>query len=222
MLQKLEMEWGELEQELEGEILSELEGELEQEWESVVRMPPLRVTVRPFRILDRFQHDRSSLMPFHMPIILRIARHVVARWGSGLPITMIRLVGHTDTTGSASYNLGLGKRRALAVQAALIREIDRLKPGLSKRIRFVVQSLGESRPRVRFAKTPAERSRNRRVGLFLTAGPAPPKPRPADPGLAICLRECRREFERCRETRPLVQCRRALKRCERECRGIPV
>jgi glutamyl endopeptidase len=118
------------------------------------------------RVLDQFGFDQAALRPFHHALIDRLAREVVARQRSSRPVRAIVLVGHTDASGAAAYNVGLGQRRAQAVQAALRSAIERLSPGLTRRIRFVVQSLGGQRP-VADNRTPAGRARNRRVQVFL-------------------------------------------------------
>ncbi len=42
-----------------------------------------------------------------------------------------------------------------------------------------------------------------------------------DPGLAECLRRCQQEFDR-NTTLPFNDRQRALRRCQRQCRGVPV
>jgi outer membrane protein OmpA-like peptidoglycan-associated protein len=146
--------------------------ELEMEFEGggTITMPPITITVRPFAVLDRFEFDKSAIRPFHVPIIQRIARRILAG-----RIRDVRLVGHADSRGPASYNLALGTRRAEAVRAALVRELERLRRGSSAGVRFTVQSLGETRPAVSNT-TPTGRALNRRVQVFLTGGAPPPGP----------------------------------------------
>ncbi len=130
-------------------------------------LPPAVITVRPVAVLHRFEFDKSTVQPFHLPLIEGLARRLVASSRSGRPIRTVRLVGHADSRGSASYNQALGQRRALAVRARLMAAVDRLQPGLSRRINFVPQSLGESRP-VAPSNTPEGRARNRRVQVFFS------------------------------------------------------
>jgi outer membrane protein OmpA-like peptidoglycan-associated protein len=146
------------------------QAESEREVRSPVRplvMPPLVVTVRPLRTLDRFEFNRDTLRPFHLPLIGHVGTHVVGSWRKGRPIRTIRVVGHTDSTGQAPYNLVLGRRRALAVSRRLKMVIDRLSPGLSQRLRIIPQSLGATRS-VAGNRTPAERALNRRVEVFVS------------------------------------------------------
>ena len=66
--------------------------------------PPTTIRVQPFFVLDRFLHNQARLMPFHTPMIDRLASHVVASWRTPQPVRTIRLVGHTDPTGREAYN----------------------------------------------------------------------------------------------------------------------
>ena len=149
------------------------------------RIPvPPAARVRPFVALDRFEFDRALLMPFHLPMIHRVAQQAVASWQTSSPIRTIRLFGHTDQVGPESYNVNLGQQRALAVQARLVQEIERLKPGLSRQIKIVVQSLGKTRPATSDPSA-SGRARNRRVDVFLsTFAPQQPGQAPAGPSPA--------------------------------------
>ena len=132
--------------------------------------PPVRprppVPLRPPRILDRFQFDRPGVQPHHRPIIQEIARTVVGSAGSPRAIHTVRLIGHADSSGSDAYNLNLGQQRAVAVQRELTSAIDRLRPGHSRRVSMVTQTLGEARP-IAPNTTPEGRGRNRRVEVTL-------------------------------------------------------
>jgi outer membrane protein OmpA-like peptidoglycan-associated protein len=193
-----EFEWeGEEESEWEGEWEGEYEGEYEGEWEleseweaagvmkqprpprggPVVRprprrpttLPPITIRVRPAVVLRNFPHDRTTISPVNQRLIELAARRIVASWRTpgGRRVRSVRLVGHADSSGPAAYNLNLGRRRAQAVRTRLMRAVERLRPGLSRRIRFIPQTLGETRPEVPNT-TPAGRSRNRRVQIFLS------------------------------------------------------
>src|SRR5215475_13191062 len=135
---------------------TELEGEIRSPRRPLV-MPPLTVTVRPLRTLDRFEFNRDTLRPFHMPLIRHVATHVLGSWRKGRPIRTIRVVGHTDSTGRAPYNLDLGRRRAVAVSRRLRTMIERLSPRLSRRLRIIPQSLGATRA-VAGNRTPRQRA----------------------------------------------------------------
>lgn len=129
--------------------------------------PPVRPPTRPItRILDRFQFDRPGVQPHHRPIIEEMARIVAGSAGTPRAIHTIRLVGHADSSGADQYNLKLGQQRATAVQQELAAAIDRLRPGLSRTLSFVAQSLGEANP-IADNTTPEGRARNRRVEVTL-------------------------------------------------------
>ena len=79
---------------------------------------------------------------------------------------MIRLIGHTDSTGTEKYNVGLGDRRANTVAAVLQ---DKLK-GLSGRTKVVVEtSPGETDPTAD-NRTAEGQGLNRRVEVFIKTG----------------------------------------------------
>jgi outer membrane protein OmpA-like peptidoglycan-associated protein len=145
--------------------------------------PPTTIRVQPFFVLDRFLHNQARLMPFHTPMIDRLASHVVASWRTPQPVRTIRLVGHTDPTGREAYNLALGLRRAQAIRSELMAAIERLSPGLTQQMNIIPQSLGETRP-VRTDQTAEGRARNRRVVVFLSSvgtAPTPPGSGPTPP-----------------------------------------
>jgi OmpA family len=164
-----------------GERAGVTTGGLRQRQTMVFR--PTTIRVQPFLVLDRFLHNQARLMPFHTPMIDRLASHVVASWRTPQPLRTIRLVGHTDPTGREGYNLALGLRRAQAIRSGLIAAIERLSPGLTQQMNIMPQSLGETRP-VRTDPTPEGRARNRRVVVFLSSvgtAPTPPGSGPTPP-----------------------------------------
>jgi outer membrane protein OmpA-like peptidoglycan-associated protein len=147
--------------------------------------PPLStVAGRPFQVLGAFDYDRYSLTTDHVAIIDGIACHVVASSRTPWPIRTVRLIGHTDITGSAAYDYQLGRKRAEEVQKALTNAIERMRPGFAKNIRFSLQSFGKDAP-IAYNSAPSCRAINRRVEVFLGAivpgVPRPPAPRPAPP-----------------------------------------
>ncbi|MGR3493726.1 OmpA family protein [Citreimonas sp.] len=75
------------------------------------------------------------------------------------PDTSVQVIGHTDNTGSASYNLDLSQRRASAVSSVLVSE------GVSSaRIRTIGR--GEDQP-IASNLTPEGRAQNRRVEIVI-------------------------------------------------------
>jgi outer membrane protein OmpA-like peptidoglycan-associated protein len=73
--------------------------------------------------------------------------------------TVVEVAGHTDSTGSDSYNQQLSERRANAVSAYL-----RTRQVLGDRI--IAVGMGEARP-IASNDTPDGRQQNRRVELTL-------------------------------------------------------
>jgi outer membrane protein OmpA-like peptidoglycan-associated protein len=74
---------------------------------------PVAAAPEPVRVL--FDTGKSNLRPEAQQTIAGVAATV-----RGNPAARITVVGKTDTVGSSPYNLGLSKRRASAVQSALL------------------------------------------------------------------------------------------------------
>ena len=62
-----------------------------------------------------FDVDRSTVRPDARETLQLVALFVTSH-----PATAVSLIGHADTTGASSYNLGLGQRRADAVKSFLL------------------------------------------------------------------------------------------------------
>lgn len=146
----------------------ELEVDLESESENEVVAEQFAgaATPRPSLVLDRFGFDQFVVSPQHHILIQRLANLIVRRSASRYPVRQITIVGHTDSRGSATYNVALGQRRADAVRNLLVATIERLRPGLVQQIHIQTGSLGVARPVVP-STTPDGRARNRRVEIFL-------------------------------------------------------
>ncbi|MFZ7110860.1 MAG: OmpA family protein [Desulfatiglandales bacterium] len=99
-----------------------------------------------------FGTDSAQINPGLMPEIQRIAR-IMAEY----PQTLIRVEGHTDSTGTAAYNMKLGQRRADAVRDLLIQN------GVAPE-RMEAVSFGEDQP-IADNTTPEGRQLNRRVEI---------------------------------------------------------
>ena len=93
--------------------LSELEGEFD------VTVERLETAIR-FDMPVYFAFDKADLRPEDLPVLDRFAGVV----GEYYPEALLTIEGFTDPTGSAAYNLELGKRRAEAVQKYLIESED--------------------------------------------------------------------------------------------------
>jgi len=142
----------------------------------------------PFLTLDNFVHGASTLTKPLSDKVRFLAGAVDASWNSPKPIVEIRLVGHTDDTGSEKFNVGLGDKRAQAVQAELAKF-----PGVANRVAVIVNpSPGETQP-TETNKTLKGMGLNRRVEVFVIFGAhpvPPPPPPPPTPPPCIDPRKC--------------------------------
>jgi OOP family OmpA-OmpF porin len=86
-----------------------------------------------------------------------------------MPDRKVLIEGHTDSSGSASYNSDLSQRRANAVEALLINQ------GVDP-TRIVARGYGESYP-VATNDTAAGRQQNRRVEIVILKPGASEAPR---------------------------------------------
>jgi len=77
--------------------------------------PPPPPPVHNFLVF--FDFDKSTLTPRAMDIVKEAAK--IAKTGEN---TRVTCTGHTDTAGSAAYNMALSLRRANSVKDALVRE----------------------------------------------------------------------------------------------------
>ncbi|MDZ7768556.1 MAG: OmpA family protein [Woeseiaceae bacterium] len=64
-----------------------------------------------------FDHDKATLTPASAPALAEIAKLL-----GSLPDKRFYVVGHTDATGTFSYNMRLSADRAQSVRDALVRE----------------------------------------------------------------------------------------------------
>lgn len=99
-----------------------------------------------------FDHNSAMVRPGLYSEIDRVA-NVLNQY----PQTLIRVEGHTDSTGSEAYNLDLSRRRAEAVRDLLVQR--NVSPS-----RIQVVGYGEANP-VASNETEAGRQMNRRVEL---------------------------------------------------------
>lgn len=81
-----------------------------------------------------FEFDSSELTASGQTIAANFARYLVSN-----PTAKLRLEGHGDERGTREYNVGLGERRANAVQAALL-------SGGASAAQVSIVSYGEERP----------------------------------------------------------------------------
>ena len=103
-----------------------------------------------------FELDKTEVRPQFFPEIEKLA--VVLKQ---YPNSTILLEGHTDSTGSASYNQKLSQSRADAVMKVLINEF-----GIAKQ-RITTTGMGESQP-IATNDTAEGRAQNRRVEAIVS------------------------------------------------------
>ena len=153
---------------------------LREPWRVRVGLSPKPQQQLRFLSLDNFGVNKSVVTANHLGKIRDIlVKTVAASWKTIKPIDIIRVVGHTDDTGTEKYNVGLGDRRAEAVVAELLKIYPR-----SGRLKIVLEkSPGETQPTADNG-TVEGRARNRRVEIFIGTRPAPDPP-PKKPCLSI-------------------------------------
>jgi len=103
-----------------------------------------------------FAYDRSDLSDAARSNLTRLA-DILKKY----PDTNIEVLGHTDSKGSANYNLGLSERRAKATSSYLASQ------GIISS-RLATRGLGETDPKVS-NDTDEGRAENRRVEFVITA-----------------------------------------------------
>ncbi|MEJ2463809.1 MAG: OmpA family protein [Candidatus Thiodiazotropha sp.] len=101
-----------------------------------------------------FEVDKSDVKPNFAEVL-----HSVSLVLNEYKSTMIEVAGHTDSTGSESYNQMLSQQRAQSVSNVLIQ--NGVQP-----VRIDTVGYGELRP-IASNATPAGRAQNRRVELTL-------------------------------------------------------
>jgi hypothetical protein len=123
--------------------------------------PGLQLRLPPFEVITGFTVGSATLTAAHLARIDGVGQFIVRSWSTANPIISVRLAGYIDAN---EWQGDLGRRRAEAVQAALLDVVRRVQPELLARVRFEVEDRGFSPPA--------------RVELYLWAGPTPPPPAP--------------------------------------------
>ncbi|HYK76732.1 MAG TPA: OmpA family protein [Daejeonella sp.] len=103
-----------------------------------------------------FDIDKSQLKPTAKANVEKLAASLAKN-----PQTNIMIIGHTDATGSATYNMGLSERRAEAVKAYTVAQ------GISAS-RLTTEGRGKTEP-IADNSTEDGRSKNRRVEIVIVA-----------------------------------------------------
>lgn len=101
-----------------------------------------------------FSVDSSTIQPSFMPALDNVAS-VLSQYSE----TIVEIIGHTDDTGSDTYNLALSDRRAESVARYLSGR------GLTQRM--ITTGVGESSP-IATNATPEGRAQNRRVEVKIS------------------------------------------------------
>jgi outer membrane protein OmpA-like peptidoglycan-associated protein len=131
---------------------TKLRQQLEQTGVSVTRDGDNIILNMPSNIT--FEVDQATLKSNFVEVL-----HSVTLVLNEYKSTMIEVAGHTDSTGSDSYNQKLSQRRATAVSNVLVND------GVQE-LRIDTVGYGETRP-IANNNTPAGRQQNRRVELTL-------------------------------------------------------
>ena len=106
-----------------------------------------------------FDTGSANLNPGGMQQVARLSTYLAAS-----PSQVVRIEGHTDSQGSATYNEALSQRRAASVRAALV------AAGIDP-ARVTAMGMGEALP-VASNDTAAGRQQNRRVEIIIQGSPS--------------------------------------------------
>ncbi len=116
-------------------------------------LPPPPAPVRQFTVY--FEFDRSNLTPEGAQVVQDAAAAYKATGSAQVAVT-----GYTDLSGTQQYNLGLSKRRADTVRAALVEQ------GVPDSV-IAETWRGKEIPAVPTARWRAREPRNRRVEIVI-------------------------------------------------------
>jgi len=132
----------------EAELRQQMQGtgvEVQRQGDTIRLQAPENIT---------FDTGRADLKPQFQPVLSQLAQSI-----QQYPGTVVQVVGHTDSTGSASLNQTLSENRANSVRGYLSqRGVD---PN-----RLVAVGYGPTRP-VADNSTPTGRAQNRRVEVLI-------------------------------------------------------
>ena len=110
-----------------------------------------------------FDTGRADVKPQFQPVLSRVS-HSIQQY----PDTVVQIEGHTDSTGSASFNQTLSENRADAVRSYMAQR------GVESN-RLIAVGYGASRP-VADNGTPQGRAQNRRVEVLIVPAQAQQQP----------------------------------------------
>lgn len=117
--------------------------------------PQLRMPA--FETITGFAPGIAALSAGQADRVNHAADFIARSWDRAAPITSVRITGYIDRS---EWQPELGQRRAAAVRDALIHTLESLRPGLVRRLRWIIEDRGLS--------TQAK------VEIYLWAGPTPP------------------------------------------------
>jgi outer membrane protein OmpA-like peptidoglycan-associated protein len=125
--------------------------------------PTAAAPCNPVVVLNRFETGDYRLRPHHYPLLDQFMR-ALSGLGSQLNsgALVVRITGHTDTSGSPAIHEGLSFSRAF--------EVERFLGSMLISVSAQVSAAGASQP-VASNSTVEGRARNRRVELALCPGP---------------------------------------------------
>jgi len=117
----------------------------------------IRVTVQKIELLEKifFDYNKATIRSQSFGLLNEVAKVLKAR-----PTMTVRIEGHTDDRGGATYNMKLSRERARSVRNYLI------KAGIDPS-RMVAEGFGLTRPLVPNTSD-ANRDQNRRVEFVIT------------------------------------------------------
>lgn len=142
------------------------------DWRRWMMPEPAAPPALVFRRIGPFAVNKSALTPALKQQVKQVVDFVRSRLDTAQAIGVIRVVGHTDASGTELHNRGLGNRRTEAVRDELRAQ---LRDVLSRVLIEVDESPGKSQP-IGDNRTAKGQAANRRVDVYV----APPIPR-ADP-----------------------------------------
>lgn len=110
-----------------------------------------------------FDTGRADVKPQFQPVLSRLSQSI-----QQYPDTIVQIEGHTDSTGSASFNQTLSENRADSVRSYMAQR------GVESN-RLIAVGYGASRP-VADNSTPQGRAQNRRVEVLIVPAQAQQQP----------------------------------------------
>ena len=119
--------------------------------------PAPQLRMPPYETIVGFARDVSTLTAAQVERVNRVADFIASTWPGNGAITSVRVTGYINTD---EWKTGLGEQRALAVRATLVSALNRLRPNLATRLRWITEDRGLGS--------------EAKVDIYLWAGPTPP------------------------------------------------